>query len=453
MEDWEQQIADLGYPRPPRHVLTVEQAQEYVANLRLQDLNLKALQTLARMQQVSTQGSKAVLLQLLQARNIRVPPLISFAPGLRVSECTEWSVAEREQFARLYGVKFDSNHTIFCQRIVGTIQSLGDPTLEIEVQTTLDRPEQHLQIPLACGSLNNTELLAVARSEGIVVRDRTNEGMCRLLNRTLPWGTPIAALHSPVILPPHLPRSTFGRPAGCENNDVRRVKHRYLEDGYHYCFAVEDEDLLRTGKINPFTGKALRVEFLEDLGAVGEPVDPEVMCTDCPREPCYNVTPLSERTMKWLRNWMDRGVFDQFSLVYRIDPYVRLELAPFKRCTPVTAYRGMSFTEELYRQFTEENPGPAYTTLVLTSWTTDLRKAIEYGSNEDYVIVMQASFLPADVFVDTRLISPRVYRELNATPQNEVIVLPGTYDVEIIERGLYNEQEYEGSYQDDQGDY
>jgi hypothetical protein len=418
----EQQIRQWGYPLPPRDVTTPDELQEYVSSLRLDELSFRSLQNIARNFQISPRGPRDVLLSRLQDQEVRIPPLIR--DDLSPRDCEYWSSEYREAVARHYGVTITSSGPVLCQNIKSRFADLNSEPITFEVRTVRTRPEQILVFPLQCRNLVPAELRAIAQEQQITITDHTSVRICELLNRIIPVGSQVALRHFPLIYTPYGTRRVITR-EGCTNIDVARVRFRYIEDDRTYCFSKTDLDLLRQFKINLYTGRVLTPSALYELGVEEPGPDLDSLCSE---DDTLEV-PVSERTQHWLQEWMGEGVSGNYDYSYRIDPQVRIELAQFKHCTPVKAYRGLNFNIGEYLAYKQQNPGKQYHSRVLTSWTTNKGKARQYASSSTYGIVLRMNIHPRDIFVDTTLLPESFYDQKHLRSQDEIIVLPGTYEV------------------------
>jgi hypothetical protein len=367
---------------------------------------------------------------------------------------TQWSEEYLRQYAEYYGVSPKMSAADICM----TLEALQYDMKEAQTfrVTVAGRGVSSFVFWPLLSVITRPELDAIARRVGAYARSgMSNRELIDLLNRVVGAGSavrinyeqpplPPPALPAPVFVPyvpapvgpvVVFPTSNENLPAvpGCFNRDVpiANIGARYTDElGHVYCFHRDQLEPIRTAGVNPYTGKPLSANF---LGPGNAPPSPQMDCTPCPagpNVPCTNTAAISETARRWLRNWMGPGVFGKHKAVYYVPPEVRLNLAKFKRCEPVVAYRGLHFTEQDYRDYVTYNRRDRFTPITLNSWTTNRRTAEGYsGLVGQFSILMKATLRPEDIFVD---LTVAINALVLGGSQSEVIALPGYYDVEVI---------------------
>jgi hypothetical protein len=203
----------------------------------------------------------------------------------------------------------------------------------------------------------------------------------------------------------------------CDNDEGLDgdVTYSFEDNRKVLCFNAQDQKVLRAYNYNPYTGRELPHSVVRDLHITTPAFDLD--------RPCGKLRPrLSQETLHWLTGWMGAGVYPGQKLK-KIPLQLRRELAPIRRCTPITVYRGISFnTQDQIDTFLHEIRD-GYRTVYLTSWSTDKASAEHYSKGG---VLLEMEVRPQDVLVDTNMLSEELYRRMNAIHQHEVVVLPGS---------------------------
>jgi hypothetical protein len=217
-------------------------------------------------------------------------------------------------------------------------------------------------------------------------------------------------------------------PGDCSNSYVDDGQRPifYFEDRRKYCFAAREQALLLSSGFNPYTGRKLSTEFLTRLRENLEYGNFEQCIADGAGGTHYSF--LSEETQTWLDKW-SRGdwVYSDRRQVIRIPPVVRKELLPYKPCDPVRLYRGVYLaTGEVGRVVNLDYLNPS-------SWTVELRLARAFADGGPSAnarggpgIVVEILAQPKDILCDFLKLDYR-------TNEPEVILLPGYYQVTVVE--------------------
>ena len=488
MEQLRRSAREKGYIIPSS-VRTLESLQSFLDNATLANMTVDGLKRMARENRVTVGGAKSVLLarlinagitpprvsQVSQSVTMKERPLESYtisqlrATGLEagiqipssmrkaqivqflrdrgvsppfdptpfdMNEClTEWSEEYRKRYAEYYGVNpFGSTFNI-CASLQALQYDKEDVVMyDVTIPGVGNNKELYWPLPIG---LTRVELEVIARAVGTYVSSpMTDTSLVNLLNRVVASGSIVTINYTLASLPlVILPLSNENKPtvAGCFNQDVPlgSIGERYTDkSGKTYCFDREKILTIRDSGVNPYTGKALSQEF---LGLNRASPSPSTECTDCPDgsdKPCTSSKKLSSNATAWLFNWMWKGVFGKHKAVYYVPPDIIITLAKYKRCYPITVYRGLRFTKSEYTDYVTYNRKDVFSPITLNSWTTDRTKAEDYTIGSVYSMLLKTTLRPEDIFVDLNVARPAV-SDLGPD-QQEVIALPGSYQVEVI---------------------
>lgn len=131
----------------------------------------------------------------------------------------------------------------------------------------------------------------------------------------------------------------------------------------------------------------------------------------------------------------------------KLDPRVAGPLAAYLPTGPTVLYRGLGFEPSEGAAFLKklkakpsEGASGVYKTGKIQSWTTNAKEAENFAGKHSIAgriagslgIVLRAKFDPTDVMVAVELLPPEVKKKCIHFDQNEWLMKPGSYPVEIV---------------------
>lgn len=212
----------------------------------------------------------------------------------------------------------------------------------------------------------------------------------------------------------------------------------YFENGEIYCFSISSINNLLEYQLNPYSGRILTEEFIKELDPNVEYKGDYLSSLCIEKSINLKEEKLSPETDKWLFSYIS-GIFMANIYPYIIPIKIRIELAKYRSCKEQDIYRGIHFGRnniEIIKDYLPMKIGDKKKIKFnkLSSWSYNNSIANIFANKNSYGFTMKLTPKLEDIFVDIDYIEKHIweYKMIHLMNEEEIIILPGEYEVEII---------------------